>query len=451
MDAQLKAYIESHLPEYIEDLKRLCRQPSVAAQNRGLQECAQLTRQMLEEAGLPARILTTQDPRYPVVYSERQGRSPRVLLFYNHFDVQPAEPLELWDSPPFEPTERDGSIYARGASDDKGHLVARLAALKAILAVRGELPCGVKFCIEGAEEIGSPGFQRFVEENRELLSADACIWEGGGVSWGGDPLITLGLKGILYVELAVRSASRDSHSSYAPVVPNPAWRLVWALSTLKDGKEHVLIPGFYDEMRPPTSMELDAVARMPSDEANLREELGLTQFLDDLTGEAYRRRLLFEPTCNICGIQSGYTEEGSKTVLPATAMVKVDFRLVPDMRHDDILRKLRAHLDAQGFQDVQIRSADGENAARTAMDSPFVKLVGETARDVYGKEPINVPTLAGSGPMYCVTQELGLPIASSGISSPDDNIHAPNENVRIDLLLKGILHAAAILDEFGRD
>ena len=451
MDAKLKAYIEGHLPEYIEELKRLCRQPSVAAQSNGVLECAQLTKEMLEEVGLTARILATEDPRYPVVYAERGGRSRKVLLFYNHQDVQPAEPLELWDSPPFEPTERDGRIYARGVSDDKGHLVARFAALKAILAVRGELPCGVKFCIEGAEEIGSPGFVEFVEEHRELLRADACIWEGGGVNWKGDPQITLGLKGILYVQMEVRSASQDSHSSYATVVPNPAWRLVWALSTLKDREEKILIPGFYDDVRPPTRQELEAVAKMPSEEANVREELGIAGFVKGVEGEELRRRHLFDPTCNICGIESGYTGEGTKTVLPAIARVKVDFRLVPDMRHEDILEKLRAHLDAQGFEDVVFSHSDGENASRTAMDSPFVRLVTEAARDVYGREPTMVPTMAGSGPMYCMAEGLGLPMASSGVGSPEDKIHAPNENTRIDLFLKGILHAAAILDEFGRE
>ncbi len=450
MDAKLKSYIESHLPEYIEDLKRLCRQPSVAAQSHGVLECSELTKRMLDEAGLAARILPTRDPRYPVVYAERDGRSPRVLLWYNHYDVQPAEPLNLWDSEPFNPTERDGRIYARGVSDDKGHLVARLAALKAILAVRGELPCGVKFCIEGAEEIGSPGFVQFVEEKRELLRADACIWEGGGVNWNGDPQITLGLKGILYVDLEVRSATQDSHSSYATVIPNPAWRLVWALATLKDHDERIRIPGFYDDVRQPTPQELEAVARMPSEEDNLSEELGISGFLRGERGQALRSRHLFEPTCNVCGIESGYTGEGTKTVLPASAMAKVDFRLVPDMRHDDILAKLRAHLDAQGVEDVRIISADGENASRTSMDSPFVALVSATARDVYGKEPVIVPTMAGSGPMYCMSEGLGLPIASSGVGSPEDKIHAPNENVTIHNYLKGILHAAAILDEFGK-
>ena len=450
MDAAIQRYIEDHLPEYLDDLKRLCRQPSVAAQNYGVQECAQLTKQMLEDSGFSTQLLSTKDPRNLVVYAERAGLSTKRLLFYNHYDVQPAEPIGLWDSPPFEPTEREGRIFARGVSDDKGPLVARMAAMKAILAVRGELPCGVKFCIEGAEEIGSPGFVPFVEEHLELLGADACIWEGGGVNWNGNPEITLGLKGILYVELEVRSSARDSHSSYATVVPNPAWRLVWALSTLKDRDENILIPGFYDDVRKALPLELEAVARMPSEEENLKEELGLPRFLKDLEGESFRRRHLLEPTCTICGIEAGYTGEGTKTVLPSAARVKLDFRLVPNQRPDDILEKLKAHLATQGFGDLMVNYADGENPSRTAMDSPFVKLVSDTAREVYRMEPVIVPSLGGSGPMYCISKGLGLPIASSGIGFPDDKIHSPNENARIEYFLKGIFHVAAILDAFGK-
>ena len=451
MDAVLRKHIEDHLPEYMEDLKRLCAQPSVAAQNDGVQECAELVNAMLQEAGFQANIMPTEDPRFPVVYAEHDGRSSKQLLFYNHYDVQPAEPLELWDSPPFQPTERDGRIFARGVSDDKGHLAARIAAVKAMKAVRGELPCHVKFCIEGAEEIGSPGFGAFVEKHRDLLKADACIWEGGGVNWEGNPQIYLGLKGILYTELEVRSSSRDSHSSWATVVPNPAWRLVWALSTLKDEEERILIPGFYDQVRQPTEMEMAAVAGMPAEEDSLRQELQVSRFLCDAEGIDFRKRHMFEPTCTICGIESGYTGEGTKTVLPATAKVKLDFRLVPDQRPKDILDKLRNHLDAHGFSDIHINYWDGVNPSRTSMDSPFVRLVSETARQVYDKEPLLTPGLAGSGPMYYIAEGLGLPVASSGVSFPDDKIHAPNENVRIDYFLKGILHAAAILDEYGKD
>ena len=449
MDATLRQYVDAHLDETLETLKRLCAQPSVSAQNYGIRECAELVRQLLEEAGLTAQILPTADERYPVVYGERHGTSPKTLLFYNHYDVQPADPLDLWHSPPFQPTERESLIYARGVSDDKGHLVARLAAIQALLNTRGQLPCRVKFCIEGAEEIGSPGIEEFVESHRDLLQAGVCIWEGGGVNWQGQPAISLGVKGIAYVELECRAAAADSHSSYAPVVPNPAWRLVWALSTLKDAEENIRIRGFYDAVRTPTPAEVEAIKAMPSEEDRLKESLGIQRVVHDARGFEFRRRLYLDPTCTICGIESGYTGEGSKTILPAWARAKVDFRLVPDQDPDDIVARLKAHLEERGFEDIQIRTLGNEHPARTPVDDPWAALVANAARAAYEKEPLLVPTSPGTGPMYPFQQILRLPVASCGIDYPDNHIHAPNENIRTDYFRLGVLHTLEVLDRFG--
>ncbi|MFQ5861279.1 MAG: M20/M25/M40 family metallo-hydrolase, partial [Dehalococcoidia bacterium] len=432
MSLEVLRFVEAHLEETVEELRLLCRQPSVSAQRWGIEECARLVKELLEGAGLTAQLLPTPAEGYPLVYGELRGRSPRTVLFYNHYDVQPPDPLEEWTSPPFEPALRDGHLYARGVSDDKGHIIARLAAIRALKAVEGELPCSVKFCIEGAEEIGSPGFHQFVEEHQELLRADGCIWEGGGVNWQGQPLITLGLKGIQFVELECRTAARDAHSSYAPVVPNPSWRLVWALATLKDHQERVLIPGFYDDVQPPSAEELAAVEALPSEEEHLRTSLGLQDFLLGVKGADYRKRYLLEPACTICGLEAGYTGEGSKTIVPAWARAKLDFRLVPEQRPEDIVAKLKAHLAAHGFQDIVVRDLAGEPAARTPLSHPWVALVREAARDAYGLEPLLVPTMAGSGPMHSFTKTLGLPVASAGIDHPDSRLHAPNENVRLD-------------------
>ena len=209
----------------------------------------------------------------PVVFAELRGKSAKTLLFYNHYDVQPPEPLELWTSPPFEPALRDGKLYGRGVSDNKGNIASRLAALKAWREVRGELPCSLKFCIEGDEEIGSPQMEEFVEEHRELLSADACVWEGGGVTWDGPPMVTLGVKGLLYVELTCETINRDAHSSYGTVLPNAAWRLAWALSTIKAQDERVQIEGFYDDVRAPTPEERAAIEAMPQEDAETLKSL----------------------------------------------------------------------------------------------------------------------------------------------------------------------------------
>ncbi|MBI4299147.1 MAG: M20/M25/M40 family metallo-hydrolase [Chloroflexi bacterium] len=449
MDPRVKAAIEGSLDESIRDLQRLCHQPSVGAQNWGILECAQLMRDLLQEAGVSARILPTPNKGNPVVYGELKGTSSNTLIFYDHYDVQPAEPLELWETPPFEPAIRENRMYARGISDDKGHIVARLAAIKALLRVQGRLPCSVKFCIEGAEEMGSPNFVPFVEQNKQLLKADVCIWEAGGVNWEGRPTVNLGMKGILYVELEARTANRDSHSSWGTVVANPAWRLAWALSTLKDQDENLLIPGFYDDVRPPLPLEIDAISRMPDEDEELRQSLQVEGFLKGVRGKEFLRRHLLEPTCNICGIESGYTGSGTKTVLPHWAKAKIDFRLVPNQRYEDILDKLRRHLDSKRFADIKINYSDGENPGRTPIDHPWVRLVADAAMEVYGSEPVIIPTNAGSGPIHCFTDILGIPVATCGIGYPESRIHAPNENIQFDYFTKGVLHTAAVMERLG--
>jgi acetylornithine deacetylase/succinyl-diaminopimelate desuccinylase-like protein len=266
------------------------------------------------------------------------------------------------------------------------------------------------------------------------------------VNWAGQPHITLGLKGILYVELTATGANRDLHSAMATAVVNPTWRLIWALNTLKDPDERILIEGHCDSVRPPTAAELQLVRQMPAEEEQTKTSLGLSGFLLDLSGFELRVRQLFAPTCTICGIWSGYTGEGSKTVLPCVARAKIDFRLVPDMDPGDILSKLRRHLDKHGFRDIAITALDtGERAWRTPLDDPFVQIVVQAARETYEEEPVVSPTMAGSGPMYPFGAYLGVPIASSGTSYPDSRVHAPNENIRLGDFVTGIRHVAAIM------
>jgi acetylornithine deacetylase/succinyl-diaminopimelate desuccinylase-like protein len=442
-------HIEEHQQEAIDDLIRLCRLPSVSAEGRAIEETASLLSEMLVGLGFRSQILPKAGG-HPVVYGELAGASKeKTLLFYNHYDVQPAEPLDLWSSPPFEPAVREGKLYARGACDNKGNIAARLAVIRAFQAVRGQVPLSLKFCIEGDEEIGSPGIEPFVEEQRQLLAADACLWEGGGVNWQGQPQITLGVKGLLYLELEARGANRDAHSSYATVVPNPAWRLTWALATLKDSQENVLIDGFYQRVRPPTSQERAAVEAMPAEEAERARSLGIDSFVKGVRGLDYRLRHLFEPTCTIDGLTSGYQGPGTKTVLPARATAKLEFRLVPDQDPDDVLDKIQRHLRHHGYGDVEVRRLSGERPARTPIDHPFVSLVCQAAREVYGQEPVLIPSMAGTGPLYPFVKTLGLPTADIGIGYPEARIHAPDENIRLADLLRSAKHIAAVMERFA--
>jgi acetylornithine deacetylase/succinyl-diaminopimelate desuccinylase-like protein len=442
-------FLQKNLDYSISELSRFCKQPSVAAQNLGLNECANLAADMLKSRGFNVEILTTGGA--PVVFGERKGRTDKTILFYNHYDVQPPEPLELWESPPFEPTLREGKLFARGVSDDKGHLTSRLFAIDSLLDIDGELPCNVKFVIEGEEEISSIHLKEFVMGHAEKLKADGCIWEFGGVDHREVPIQYLGLRGICYVELSVETAKIDVHSGLGgSIFPNAAWRLVWALATLKDENEHILIQGHYDPVKPPSQRDLELMEALPETSEEYKTRYGVDHFVQNLTGGVELRIAeVFQPTCTICGITSGYQGEGSKTVLPAHASAKVDFRLVPDQTPDQVLKSLRIHLDKEGFSDVQIKYLGGEYPARTDPDDPFVGLVVETARPVYGRPMQIVPLSGGSGPNHAFIHFLKLPVVSAGIGYPGSQGHAPNENIRLDLYLKGAMHIARILKEFS--
>jgi len=448
-EQEIQAAIEANLEQSLAELGTLCAQPSISAQNQGMKECADLVRTMLASRGFATRILPGEG--HPVVYAERGGQSPQTLLFYNHYDVQPPEPLELWETPPFVPSRRDGKLFARGVSDDKGHLLCRLAAIDALLELQGDLPCRVKFLIEGEEEIGSVHLPAIIQEHKDLLAADACLWEFGGVDQEDIPLQVAGLRGICYVELSVRTASRDAHSGLGgSIFPNAAWRLTWALTSLKGFDERIRLPGFYDKVVPPTRADLDLLAAVPDPTQTYLREYGLPNFIKAITDpEDLKREEIFSPTCTICGLTSGYQGPGSKTVLPAAASAKVDFRLVPDQDPDDVLQALRSHLDAEGFNDIEITPLGFNKPARTDLQDPFLRMVVETAREAYGAPQRVVPMSGGSGPNHPFLHVLKVPVATAGIGYPGSQVHAPNENIRVKDFVRGAHHTALIMHTFG--
>jgi len=442
-------YIDAHQETFVQRVQRLCRQPSIAAQNVGIQETARMVAQLMEEVGVRPEQYATNGA--PVVYGTVGSGTP-TLLIYNHYDVQPPEPLELWESPPFAAEVRDGKLYARGAADNKGNLVARLCAVEAWLRTRGSLPLTVKFVVEGEEEVSSAHLHEFVRAHTDLIKADGCIWEAGGKDIQENPGLYMGAKGILYVELEARGANRDLHSSQATVVPNPAWRLVWALSTLKDRDEDILIQGFYDEVAEPTPEEMEHLRRIAAqrDDDLSRRDLGLDKYLLGVSGLQLVKRNLFQPTCTICGFGAGYTGPGSKTVLPSKATAKIDFRLVPNQRPDDILDKLRTHLAQNGFADIEVRLLGAERPARTPVDSALARVMAETVKEIYGRDPVVSPLMAATGPMYELTAQFGIPTVGTGAGYAHSNGHAPNENIRLDDFFQHLKHVALIFDRFAR-
>ncbi len=368
--AALDQYVEQHVQQSMQELVRLCNQPSISSQGLGMQECAALVAELLHSRGIAAQVMETAG--YPVVYGE-YGTGERTLLLYNHYDVQPPEPLEQWDSPPFAAVQRDGKLFARGAEDDKGELISRLAAFDAVRAVYGDLPYRVVFLVEGEEEIGSPSLGDFVRTHKDQLAADACVWEGNITDDEGRFHMELGCRGMVDVELRVRTIKDDAHSGVYSYLPNAAWRLVWALGTLKDQQERILLPGFYDAVRTPTTRQRELLAALPSQEEQEKTRQGITRLAGDLSGQALKEAVLL-PTCTINGLWSGYQGEGSKAIIPAAAGCKIDFRLVPEQDPQQVVRQLRAHLDAQGFQDIELLARPGTRAAVTDPDDPFVQL-----------------------------------------------------------------------------
>ena len=339
---------------------RDCKIPSVSAQGLELVPCAELTAKLMQAEGIETELMDTNGGP-PVVFGQLSCPIPDAptVLFYNHYDVQPAEPFDLWTSDAFTLTERDGKLFARGAADDKGHITSRLLALKAVKrACGGVLPFHVKFFAEGEEEIGSPHIGKFIEENADTFTADACIWEEGGVDESGKPALYCGMRGIAYFELTVKTINYDAHSGVGgSLLPNAAWRLVWALASLKDANERVLLPGHYDSAKKASLRDLQLLDLLPGDEEYLRRVFGLDENGAlggaQTTGLEFKRRAVFEPTLTVCGLNAGWQGMGAKTVLPATAMAKIDFRLIPDQDPDTVYAALRKHLDNNGFTDIE--------------------------------------------------------------------------------------------------
>lgn len=427
----IQTIVAAQRERFLAELRELLSFPSENGNAAGLVGASEWVVERLRRLGAQVQTLSAGDGP-PVVFGEI-GAGSRRLLSYSHYDVQPADPLDQWVSPPYEPTVRDGKLYARGASDDKGDTLARIQAVEVYRSAYGELPLRLKFFVEGEEEVGSPHLAPLAERHADLFRADGAIWEGGGFDDADRYTFYCGVKGIVYVELRIRGAAYDLHSGYAPMAPNPAWRLIHALATLKDTQDNITVDGLMAYVRPPTEAERDYIRRIPFDGAKMKANWGLPAFVNDMSDEEALTRFLTAPTCTICGLRSGFIDEGEKTVLPSAALVKLDFRLVPDLTPELVTRLLREHLDRRGFTDVEIKSFVGMVGARSDVNAAVVQAAIAAARTVYRHEPVVYPSHGGSGPLYNLVQGVGTPGAIiAGVGYPGMRMHAPNENIRLD-------------------
>lgn len=444
-------HIDTHMADLVSELQTLIQQPSVSAKNEGIEECAQLVKKMLKKSGIKSEILKMKNVA-PIVYGEiKSKKNPnKTLMFYNHYDVQPADPFDLWDDPPFSGKIKGNKIFGRGSSDDKGELITRIKAVEACLKTTGDVPCNIKFVIEGEEETGSAHIDQYLKKYQKKFSCDGVIWEFGYVDSKNRPIIGLGMKGLLYVELSVMESIRDAHSSLAVLIKNPAWRLIEAIQTLRDSDGKILIKDWYKETTPLSKNDLEIISKEPFDEQSFKKEFGVKSFVGNLHGLNAKKALVGGATCNIAGFVSGYIGDGAKTVLPGNALVKIDFRLVPKMDPKKQALRLKKHLKSKGFGDISVKIYHGEAAARTNPSDPFVTKVKEAADQSFGQSILNVSN-AGTGPMHSFVNVLHAPCISIGGTYMFSPIHSPNEFARIDLLKKTTKCICLIMEKFGKD
>ncbi len=437
-----KDYQEKNKDRFLNELLELLRIPSISAKSEhkdDMLKCAEAVKQRLMDAGADkAEIYPTAG--HPVVYAEKiVDPSKPTVLVYGHYDVQPADPLELWNSGPFDPVIKDGKIYARGACDDKGQFYMHVKAMETLIQTNS-LGNNIKFCIEGEEEVGSPNLGKFISEHKELLKADCILISDSAMISLETPSIDIGMRGLSYIEVEVTGPNRDLHSGvYGGAVANPITILAKMIASLHDENNHITIPGFYDDVVESSDEERKMLARAPYDENDFKTDLGVNELWGE-KGYTTNERTGIRPTLELNGIWGGYTGEGAKTVLPSKAFAKISARLVPNQSSDKITDILIRHLEkiAPPYVKVKAELHHGGEPYMTPIDSTAYKAAAKAMEATFGKEPI--PVRGGGSIPICALfeRELGVKIVFMGFGLDSDNLHSPNEKFNLENYYKGI-------------
>lgn len=453
-------FAQANAARFVEELKDLLRIPSISTtpERAGdVRRAAEFVADGLRAAGMEnVRLIETKTPTHdghPLVYADWLNAPGKpTVLCYGHYDVQPPDPLDEWKSPPFEPEERDGNLYARGAVDDKGQMWMHVKALESLLKTEGKLPVNVRVIIEGEEEVGGEGIAAFVREHGDQLRADAALVSDTEMFAPELPTLCVGLRGMIYTEIEARGAAQDLHSGmYGGAAPNPFVALAQIIALLKRSDGHIAIPGFYDNIQDPTKAELEAWRSLPFDEEHYRKtEVGSTE----LTGEtmfSVLERTWSRPTMDVHGMPGGFTGAGAKTVIPAKATAKVSFRLVPDMKPADIFKKYKAFVEEicpRGIQ-VDVRMIHSGEPIVVSTDNDYIRAAQSAMAEVFGKDTVFV---RGGGSIPIVgdfVRELGIPTVMMGFGLPDDNLHAPNEKFHLPNFHRGIESIIRFFEKVG--
>lgn len=442
MSAAWKEYLEKNQDRFLEEMMELLRIPSVSARSEHKEDmlrCAEAVKKSLLEAGCnKAEVMSTQG--HPVVYGEKiiSATAPTVLV-YGHYDVQPAEPLELWHTPPFEPVIKDGKVFARGSADDKGQFYMHVKALE-ILNKTNTLTTNIKFLIEGEEEVGSPNLGSFVAANKELLKADVILISDSAMLSMENPSLDTGVRGLSYIEVEVTGPNRDLHSgTYGGAVANPITMLAKMIASCHDENNHITIPGFYDDVVVASEQERTLINKAPFNEKEYKDELGIKELWGEKGYSTYERTGI-RPTIEVNGIWGGYIGEGSKTVLPSKAYAKISARLVPNQSTEKITEKLINYFQSIAPPSVQVKAQlhHGGEPYMTPIDSKGYQAASKAVETTFGKAPIPVRG-GGSIPICSILEkELGIKIVFMGFGLDNDNLHSPNEKYNIENYFKGI-------------
>ncbi len=455
MSSPAVAFAQENHSRFLNELKDLLRIPSVSTlpeHNDDCRRAAEMLVTELKRIGME-NVRLIQAEGHPLVYADwlHAAGKPTVLI-YGHYDVQPPDPLDEWLSPPFEPTERNGNIYARGAVDDKGQVWAQVKALESLLA-NGSLPLNVRVLFEGEEEVGGEGIANFVASKPAELKADFALVSDTELFAPGLPTLCVGLRGMIYTELEVRGAKTDLHSGmYGGAAPNPFFALAQILAHLKDENGHILIPGFYDDIIPPSKEELAAWRSLPFDEEQYRiAEVGSKQLVGE-AGFSVLERTWARPTLDVHGIPGGFTGAGAKTVIPAKAVAKVSMRLVPGMTPAKSFAQYKSYVEkiAPPGVDVDVRLIHSGDPCLIPVDNPYIQAATRALHEVWGKDTVFIRS-GGSIPIVGdFARHLELPSVMMGFGLPDDNLHAPNEKFHIRNFELGIESIIRFLEETGR-
>jgi acetylornithine deacetylase/succinyl-diaminopimelate desuccinylase-like protein len=447
-------FINVNRDRYLDELKALLAIPSISAlpEHAGdVKRCAEWCGDEMRRIGMQnVKLIPT--PGYPVVYGDWLGApGAPTMLFYGHYDVQPVDPLNLWETPPFEATIRDGEIYARGSADDKGQVFMHFKAVEAHLTQNGRLPVNIKFILEGEEEVGSANLDDFVRAHRADLAADVVVISDSPMFARGVPSICYGLRGLVYFQIDLRGSSTDLHSgSFGGAVANPAFVLAQMIAQMKDRGGRIRVPGFYDDVVPLKDEERQAWASLPFNEKKYRKDFGIPKVFGE-TDYTTLERTWARPTLEVNGLLSGFTGEGAKTVLPAVSMAKISMRLVPNQDPNKIAELFDAYVRklAPKTMELKITRMHGGKPWMTSFDNPYVQAAGRAIEKGFGQKPVFTRE-GGSIPVVSTFQEeLGLPSVLFGVGLPDENAHAPNERLDVANFQGGIIAAAILYQEIA--